>query len=367
MQDCLAVTGTDGPVALWLIAIAVVAIVVGALVARRHKLSRGAATLMGLFLVAGLVMASQLGAAPSASAQSQDCAPSPSAPASPSAPESGSSSSGDSTAPTVSPTTSTSAVPTTTSPSTTAPTTTAPTTTEPTETTTTGPTTPTSTEPSTTVPTTPTTSEPPSCTAVNDKSLTRDTDGDGVVDRCDLDSDNDGILDSEEDLDHNDRFEDDDVDGVFGPVAVLGDGVSSYRDLDSDNDGVLDLFEGRTLTEEQIFAWDTDVNGIFDSGLSYGSNGILDELETSLDSGVLKASVAPLRNDDGDDKANFVDLNSNGVDFDLYRYGYQDLDDLGSGFISRLSDSDGDGIQSVVDTDLVNRGAPNSPVFAEAV
>jgi hypothetical protein len=33
------------------------------------------------------------------------------------------------------------------------------------------------------------------CTAVNDKSPVLDTDGDGIIDACDLDSDNDGIPD----------------------------------------------------------------------------------------------------------------------------------------------------------------------------
>ncbi|MFP3548948.1 hypothetical protein SB748_36775, partial [Rhizobium sp. SIMBA_035] len=75
--------------------------------------------------------------------------------------------------------------------------------------------------------------------------------------------------------------------------------------------------------------------------------------------GVLKY---PIRNTDGDDKPDFVDLNSNGVDNDLWVIGKDNLDDFGSGFISRISDSDKDGIQAVVDTDLIKRGAPNSPL-----
>lgn len=70
----------------------------------------------------------------------------------------------------------------------------------------------------------------------------------------------------------------------------------------------------------------------------------------------------PLKNTDGDDKPDFIDLNSNGADYDLYAIGKDNLDDFGAGFISRINDLDKDGIQAVVDTDLVRRGAPNSPL-----
>jgi len=196
------------------------------------------------------------------------------------------------------------------------------------------------------------------CTAVNDKSPAIDTDGDGIVDACDLDSDNDGIPDALEDLDGNGKFEDDDTEGVFGPVQVLGDGISSYQDLDSDNDGILDLFESGIPTSV-ISQIDADLNGVIDSNVAVGSNGIADILETSPDSGVMKY---PLKNTDGDDKPDFVDLNSNGVDYDLWAIGKDNLDDFGVGFISRINDLDKDGIQAVVDTDLVKRGAPNSPL-----
>ncbi|SFN57610.1 Por secretion system C-terminal sorting domain-containing protein [Chryseobacterium oleae] len=196
------------------------------------------------------------------------------------------------------------------------------------------------------------------CTAVNDKSPTLDTDGDGIMDACDLDSDNDGIPDAIEDLDKNGKFEDDDTEGVFGPVQVLGDGIAAYLDLDSDNDGILDLFESGIPTSV-INQIDTDRNGIIDKGVAVGANGIADILETSPDSGILKY---PLKNTDGDDKPDFVDLNSNGDVYDLYAIDKADLDDFGAGFISRIVDLDKDGIQAVVDTDLVKRGAPNSPL-----
>lgn len=207
----------------------------------------------------------------------------------------------------------------------------------------------------------------PLCDQVNDKSITGDTDGDGVVDACDLDSDNDGILDAEEDTDHNTLFQDDDTEGVFGVVAVLGDGIPSYRDLDSDNDSVLDLVEGRPLTLSQVTAFDSDRNGIFDSSLTYGENGLLDDLETSPDSGVLLPELSTLRNADGDDKPDFLDLNSNGVDFDLYLAGNDSLDLTGAGFILLGPDSDTDGILDVVDTDTAERGSPGSTYWPYAV
>lgn len=196
------------------------------------------------------------------------------------------------------------------------------------------------------------------CTVVNDKSPVLDTDGDGIVDACDLDSDNDGIPDAVEDFDKNGKFQDDDKEGDLLLTPILGDSVPNYLDLDSDNDGVLDLFESG-IPASVISQIDTDRNGIIDSNIPVGKNGIADILETSPDSGVLKY---PIRNTNGDDKPDFLDIISNGVDFDLYKIGKANLDTLGGGFISTINDGDKDGIQAVVDTDLVKRGAPNSPL-----
>lgn len=199
-----------------------------------------------------------------------------------------------------------------------------------------------------------------SCTAVNDKSPILDTDGDGIIDACDMDSDNDGIPDALEDSNKNGKFEDDDNEGDVLLVNVLGDSVSNYLDLDSDNDGILDLFESG-IPASVISQIDKDRNGVIDADVpgGFGKNGIADILETSPDSGALKY---PLRNLDGDDKPDYLDITSNGSTFDLYAIGKANLDTLGGGFISIINDSDKDGIQSVVDTDLVKRGAPNSPL-----
>ena len=196
----------------------------------------------------------------------------------------------------------------------------------------------------------------PQCNAVNDKSLTIDTDGDGIVDRCDADSDNDGIPDVIEDFEHNGQFQDDDVDGVFGPVAVLGDGVSSYLDLDSDNDGVLDLFESG-IPIAVINAIDTNHDGIIDAGVALGNNGFADVLETFPDSGIPKYALA---NTDCDDKPDFLDLTSNGTDYDLYAIGKDNLDQLGAGFITPIVDADKDGIMAAIDADDTVRGSTPS-------
>jgi hypothetical protein len=57
--------------------------------------------------------------------------------------------------------------------------------------------------------------------------LATDTDGDGVIDRLDLDSDDDGLLDEDEGADDTDE-----------------DGIPDCRDLDSDGDGLPDAVEG---------------------------------------------------------------------------------------------------------------------------
>ncbi len=91
-------------------------------------------------------------------------------------------------------------------------------------------------------------------------------DGDGIVDRLDLDSDNDGVLDITEvggsafDADNNGRVDNyiegngpDGLASVFEPLAgnssnlpnldTDNDGFKDYIDLDSDNDGIYDIIE----------------------------------------------------------------------------------------------------------------------------
>lgn len=195
-----------------------------------------------------------------------------------------------------------------------------------------------------------------SCNA-SDKSPLNDTDADGIVDGCDLDSDNDGIPDSVEDINGNRQYEDDDIDGNILVVGTLGDGVSSYLDLDSENDGILDLFESG-VPATVLDVMDSDDNGVIDDGFAVGINGLADILETSPDSGIM---AYPPGDTDDDGQPDFIDMMSDGTTPDLYAIGRSDLDLLGGGFISTLSDTDRDGIQSVIDTALDTRGAPGSP------
>lgn len=201
------------------------------------------------------------------------------------------------------------------------------------------------------------TGTPTQCTAVNDKSIERDSDGDGVVDACDLDSDNDGLPDAIEDV-NNGRFEDDDVDGDILLTPTLGDGVSNYLDLDSENDGLLDLFESG-IPAAVIEVLDADRNGIIDAHHVFGANGLADALETAPESGVLNYTVLDT---DGDGRSDFIDPTSNGVEYDLYVIGLGSLDQLGGGFLTVADDGDRDGIMGVVDSAPDARGAPGSPV-----
>ena len=83
-----------------------------------------------------------------------------------------------------------------------------------------------------------------------------DTDGDGVLDQCDIDSDNDGITDIVEG-----RYD------VGGPRDTDGDGIPDYLDLDSDNDGIADI------VEVGLGHLDTDNDGRIDSALFVDTNG----------------------------------------------------------------------------------------------
>ncbi|WP_030143635.1 hypothetical protein [Mycetocola saprophilus] len=67
-----------------------------------------------------------------------------------------------------------------------------------------------------------------------------------------------------------------------------------------------------------------------------------------------------LKNTDGDDKPDFIDLQSNRLDYDMYLVGNADLDILGAGFLSPGVDIDHDGIMDQVDTDTAHRGSPGA-------
>lgn len=157
--------------------------------------------------------------------------------------------------------------------------------------------------------------------------IPKDSDGDSVNDQNDLDSDNDGILDFVEaqgsgataltNIDANG----DGIDDVFAsgltPVDTDTDGIPNYLDLDSDNDGIHDLDEsGYTVT-------DANSNGVID-GTNFGTNGLLNALETAPDSGVISGSNV-LADTDGDGIYNYIEIDSdNDLCNDVVEAGYLD-------------------------------------------
>jgi gliding motility-associated-like protein len=142
--------------------------------------------------------------------------------------------------------------------------------------------------------------------------IPKDTDGDGIADQNDFDTDNDGIPDFIEaqgintlTLSNSDA-NGDGIDDVFNtgiiPADTDNDGVPDYIDADSDNDGIYDLDEsGFNLT-------DADTNGSID-GANFGTNGLLDTLETFPDSGILDSTYV-LADSDGDGIYNAIELDS---------------------------------------------------------
>jgi hypothetical protein len=201
------------------------------------------------------------------------------------------------------------------------------------------------------------------CYANNDKSQTKDTDGDGVFDACDFDSDNDGIPDSIEDINKNGKYEDEDEDGSLIYNPAVGDGISNYLDLDSDNDGILDLHESG-IPYCLLLQIDKNNDGIIDDDIPKGANGLADILETFPDSGILNYTVSKTNGNTYD----YVTLISNSPDYDLYRIALDNLDQLGGGFITPIIDADKDGIMDakdagalqMADRDNTVRGSPNA-------
>jgi len=192
--------------------------------------------------------------------------------------------------------------------------------------------------------------------------ITRDSDGDGVVDRDDAfpfdgtettDFDGDGIGDNSDADDDNDGYTDQDEslagsdprDAANQPADSDGDQVSDFLDTDDDNDGLSDDDEARLGTDP--FNPDSDSDGVLD-GIEVGddpaapaddnNNGMIDVLDASNDS-------------DRDGLSNrfetLVGLNANARDSD--GDDYRDDEELG-GVLSG-TDSDGDGIDDAFDAD----------------
>ncbi len=196
-----------------------------------------------------------------------------------------------------------------------------------------------------------------------------DADSDGIPDEQDADGDNDGIPDTVEQGGDPTRDTD-------------GDGLIDSLDLDADGDGIFDS------VESGYGAADFDGDGRLD-GPTFGTNGLLDSLETAANSGILTALPTDT---DGDRVFDFQDLDSDndgildvteGGDRDTdgdRRPDFQDLDsdndgvsDLiesgidaardpdGNGAIDK-PDTDGDGISDPVDETATFGRGPSNPL-----
>jgi len=173
-----------------------------------------------------------------------------------------------------------------------------------------------------------------------------DNDADGIVNTQDLDDDNDGIPDVVEGLvDH-------DANGVpdASSTDTDGDGIPDVLDLDSDNDGILDNLEARA-NRSAVQALDLNPNGAIDISFEVGANGIPDVIETSVDSGVLIFDVLDSDNDGIRDFRD-GDSDNDGI-FDLIEAGGVDAD--GDGRIDSFSDSDGKGVDDVIQASALPR------------
>ena len=179
-----------------------------------------------------------------------------------------------------------------------------------------------------------------------------DTDGDGVLDRLDLDSDNDGLTDTTEaggiDTDGDgiiDGFTDADSNGLDDATEATpladpnsdGDSVLDRLDVDSDNDGITDTTEAGGL--------DVDGNGIIDGFTDADSNGLDDATETT-----------PLTNPDtdGDGVSDRLDLDSDNDGLtDTTETG--GLDANSDGIIDGFTDGDSNGLDDATEaTPLVD-------------
>ncbi|MEM6963694.1 MAG: hypothetical protein AAF573_02940, partial [Bacteroidota bacterium] len=102
------------------------------------------------------------------------------------------------------------------------------------------------------------------------------------------------------------------------------DGISNYLDLDSDNDGILDVDEaGHTAT-------DANNDGVIDGAASlFGTNGLFDALETTVDNGTLNYTIADSETTpDGTYNAYELDSDDDGC-FDAKEENISDTDDDG--------------------------------------
>ncbi|GAA4956792.1 hypothetical protein GCM10023315_00060 [Algibacter aquimarinus] len=233
-----------------------------------------------------------------------------------------------------------------------------------------------------------------------------DSDSDGVADVFDLDSDNDGIPDVVEaglgsysegkaTLTGVGSWVDANANGMHDSAeghTVLnsdGDSVPNYLDLDSDNDTIFDVDEsGATNSADPNYqngdgditgdgvgdgtdtdtVRETDINS--DGTLEYYTDGILDLYD--FFNGTTMATAYGNSNQgstgsgweyyvadtDNDGTPDYMDVTSDGSTFDISHTLYASLDANNDGIIDDTTDTEGDGIVNLFDTDDNVFGSP---------
>ncbi|MEC3906463.1 gliding motility-associated C-terminal domain-containing protein [Tamlana sp. 2201CG12-4] len=187
--------------------------------------------------------------------------------------------------------------------------------------------------------------------------LDYDCDGDGILNMTDQDDDNDGIVDVIEnynqdlfgDIDNDNirNFEDAgycnlNTSGVCADADTDNDGLINQCDIDSDNNGVLDIIEGAPVINPR----DTDRDGIYDFiDTDNDNNGILDVDEIGSDPN-------NPRDTDGDGTPDYNDDDNDGDgipdNYEIY------------GDSNNPMDTDNDGTPDYLDTDSDNDGIPDA-------
>ncbi|WP_340914425.1 T9SS type A sorting domain-containing protein [Polaribacter butkevichii] len=217
-----------------------------------------------------------------------------------------------------------------------------------------------------------------------------DTDGDGIPNAFDLDSDNDGIPDLVEaggvDTDGNGKVDAIKADGTLvkdtngnglddrydvdnGGTAIEnpdtdGDGIPNTQDLDADNDGIPDVIEAGGT--------DANGNGIADNFVDTDNDGFNDVVDGDVgqdgtSENTANALVVTGSDTDNDGKPNSYpngDTDKDGlpnyVDLDADNDGIPDVieaggvDSNGDGKADGFIDADNDGFNDVVDGDPTN-------------
>lgn len=166
-----------------------------------------------------------------------------------------------------------------------------------------------------------------------------DSDGDGIQNKCDLDSDNDGLRD---DVEGSEDYDD--------------DGIPNYLDRDSDDDGIPDAIEANGgIRPTEYVASQGNLSGTDSDG-----NGIIDSRETFAGSGVM---IAPNPDSDGDGYIDILDLDSDNDGILDLREAGATVDSDNDGQVDNITDANGNGYADVLETSPL--AIPNTDLFYE--